>query len=111
MARTESVQRAERVKLAVRDVREGDVLALVVRDEVVDADVVGADEEHDDEGRGVEEGPLCARAIVRDVVPDEPCLLAGCDVRDAEERRERIGADRAPDGVVPDCVVAVETEV
>ena len=105
------MQRPEHVELAVRDVREGDILALVVRDEVADADVVGADEEDHDEGRGVEEEALRARAVVRDVVLDEPGALTRGDVRDAEERRERVGADGAAYGVVPDGVVAVEAEV
>ena len=104
------MQRAERVQLAVRDVGQGDIDALVVGDEVVDPDVVGADEEDDDEGGGVEEEPLGARAVVRDVVLDEPGLLARGDVRD-KERREIVRADRAPDGVVPDRVISVEADI
>ena len=73
--------------------------------------IVGVDEEHDDKGRGVKEEPLRARAVVPNVVLDEPGLLARGDVRDTEERRECVGADCAPEGVVPDRVVAVEAQV
>ena len=38
-------------------------------------------------------------------------MLAHGDVRDAEERRERIRADGTAYSVVPDRVVAVEAEV
>ena len=111
VARAHGMQRAERVQLAVRDVGEGDVDALVVGDEVVDPDVVCADEEDDDEGGGVEEEPLGARAVVRDVVLDEPGLLTRGDVWDAEEGRELVGADGPAHGVVPDRIVAVEAEI
>ena len=48
---------------------------------------------------------------MRDMVLDEPGALTRGDVRDAEERRERVGADGAAYRVVPDSVVAVEAEV
>ena len=111
LTRAERVQPPQLVELAVGDVGQRNGRGLVVVHEIADPDVVRADEHDHDERVRVEQEPLVRGPVVRDVVEDEPVVLAVRHVGHAEERGERLGARRAADGVVPDLVIAVEAEV
>jgi len=108
VARAERVQLAQRVQLAVRDVCEGHVRTLGVRDEGLTADVVGPDVDNDDELVGVYAEPLLLRAG-DDMILDKPVGLAAEDV--GHVLRLWGSADGARGSVVPDRVVAVQAEI